>query len=363
MMRKLLLIFTTFLGATYFDITANAQQDTKEIKIGVIVSLSGVAAAYGQAVLNGIQLAVDQSAMTHRIKLVIEDDQSLPKNVSTIYQKLRSVDRIDALLAGSWWVNSIVKTVERDGIPFISCETLYNKDFVTGKNYFSLGGDLRQWITVYEPLIERNNWRSIQMIKFVSGFADTLRDELKNLFSGSGRQYIPEIEYSDLEMSNAATFAIKTRSSNADVIYVDAQPESFAYFVNHFSKLGNNKVAILTTSVADTAFHQKLIDPEQINTDIYFLRRSSYTQDFILKFRNKFNKEPVLNSDLGYYALLLVIKALASPESPISALKQGITVAGLRFSFDENNVSHIIKQEIFTFQEGVPVKIKLTDRQ
>lgn len=145
-------------------IHAEDQQQRQEIKIGFIGSLSSFAANYGQAVLDGAVLAVQElEADGLNINLIVEDDGSVTKNTALAYNKLKNINQVQGILGGSWWINSIVKQSEKDNLPLVSCETLYNQDIIPGKNYFLLQGDLREWINVYEPLINEQGWKKEQL--------------------------------------------------------------------------------------------------------------------------------------------------------------------------------------------------------
>ncbi len=329
------------------------------LRIGYIGSLSGFAAAYGQAVLNGVTVAIDElKASGQPIELRVEDDKSSPKDLVTAYMKLKSVDKIDALITGTWWADSIVKKAEADSIPFISCETMYGKDFIQAPNYFSLLGDWRNWILVFRPLVEKNNWKKASMIKFISGAADTMRDEMQRMFSGNGRLFLKPVEYSDFEMKEATTIAAQVRAMAPDVLYVDGQPSSFGNMINKLIDQKVSKLVVFTNAIALDAYREKLFDPKRFPGEIYFSARSTYRPSFVKAYQGKYGREPELNSDLGYYAMYLLDKAFASGYEPVTALKSGkLQIDGITFSFDEHNVYSGIGQEVFTFRDGLPVKV------
>ena len=70
-----------------------AKKESGEIKIGVINSLTGSAAPYGENAQNGMQLAVDDinkngGISGKRIKLVVEDDKTDPQIAVAAFRKL-----------------------------------------------------------------------------------------------------------------------------------------------------------------------------------------------------------------------------------------------------------------------------------
>jgi len=201
---------------------AALEAEALKMKIGCIGSLSGYAGSYGQAVLEGAQLAVAElNRQGSQIELISEDDQSVMKNTVTAYKKLVKMDGVRFILGGSWWLNAVVRMSEQDDIPLVSCETLYNQETVPAPNYFLLAGDLAQWVRVYEPLVQRRSWKKAAVLRFVSGFGATLAGEMERIFSGPGRSYLGAIEYADIEMTEAAALLLQIRKLSPDVLYVD----------------------------------------------------------------------------------------------------------------------------------------------
>jgi branched-chain amino acid transport system substrate-binding protein len=358
---KLFLHFVSFfLFLLFFVRTPHAGADTTPsrdtFRIGFIGSLSSFAANYGTAVLEGAELAVAELKQEGvKVELKVEDDQSATKNTVSAYTKLKEVDHADALIGGSWWANAIVKQAERDRILLASCETLYNDDAVAGKTYFILNGDLRNWIRVYEPLIEKKGWKRGAIIRFVSGFGATLAREMETVFSGRGREFAGAVEYSDIAMPEVANVVMQLKKLKPDVVYIDAQPSSLANLLKKFAEVGMEDINILTNSIAEDVRRDKLFDLSKLK-NLYFTKRSTFDEDFSVKFKKKYGKDPYLNADLGYHAVFLLVKALESSD-PVLALKSGIVVHNKSFSFDEHNVYSGIRQEIFQVRDGSPRKL------
>lgn len=353
MKRRILLIILSSL----FVICSFAFSEDKEplLRIGYIGSLSGFAASYGQAVLDGVQLAVAElEAEGQNIELFIEDDQSITKNTISAYTKLRTVDHIHALIGGSWWVNSIAKQTEAHGIPFLSCETLYNKDFVKAKTYFSLAGDLRDWINIFQPYFNKKGFHSAVTVKFSSGFGDTLAEEMKRMYSKETYKYLGDLEYSDIHMSEAGTLVTRLSKLSPDVVYFDGQPASFITFMKRLNELDLSTITILTNSIADTVLTDNLLDPLSIVNPLVFTKRESFTDSFSQKYSSFHHKKPTLSADLGYYAVRLFNVAFKEGrDGALTRIKAGgIAVDDMQFQFDENNVWHGISQEVWELKNG-----------
>ncbi|GAC1445966.1 MAG: ABC transporter substrate-binding protein [Pyrinomonadaceae bacterium] len=102
----------------------NANSDT--IKIGVITSLTGSQAAFGEAHKNGYQLALDQinakgGVLGKKLALDFYDDQSKPDQAVQGVSKLVDQDRVPVLLGSysSESTKAIIPTVTQKQIPLL----------------------------------------------------------------------------------------------------------------------------------------------------------------------------------------------------------------------------------------------------
>ncbi len=352
MLRNALILLSSL------TIILSVSRADEPLRLGCIGSTTGFASTYGTAVLEGVQLGIDELKKNGReVELFIEDDQSAPRMTATAYQKLHSLHKVDLIILGSWWGNSIVEAAKTDGVPIISCETLYNKEFVVAPNYFSIAGDLRDWIHVFEPLVSMKGWKKAVMVRFISGFAETLHQELKAMFSKDGRRLLDVFEYQDFQMQEAASFAARVKALSPDVLYIDAQPGGYATLVQRLIELKPKNLVVLSNVITENAFREKLFNPSAFPGEIYYSRREMLRPAFVEKFKLKYGRDPVLNADLGYYSALLAEKAVSSGKPAADALHSGLEVEGIVFTFDEHNVYRGLKQEMYTFRGGEPIKV------
>ena len=322
--------------------------------IGVVASLSSFAANYGSAVVEGAKLAAAELEKEGQpVKLVIEDDQSDSKNAVAAYQKLVAADRVKGIIGGSWWINSIVKPAERQKIPLLSCETLYDKDTIRGDNYFIIHGDLRDWVRVYEPIVAARGLKRGAVIRFASGFGMTIESEMREIFSRQGRTFVGAVEYSDIQAGDSAAVVLELKKLKPEVVYIDAQPSGLAHILSKIAATGLRDLTIFTNSIADDVMRDKLFDLA-VFPNLYFTRRVTFEPKFAARFKAVYGKEPYLNADLGYNAVKLMTQALHTSD-PIAAIRGGLEVDGRKFSFNSNNVYSGTPQTVWRVVDGVPV--------
>jgi branched-chain amino acid transport system substrate-binding protein len=117
---------TAFVLALLLSIvTLSGVRAQEAIKIGVILPLTGPAAAIGQEDLKGIQLAVDEAGgkiAGHPIELVIADDQNSPNTGLTEVRRLVENEKVSAVVGS---LNSAVALAihaytTRAKVPYVS---------------------------------------------------------------------------------------------------------------------------------------------------------------------------------------------------------------------------------------------------
>lgn len=114
-----------FIGCTLTCAVAQAQSDT--IKIGAVLSATGVVGFIGDPQLKTLQLQVRRineagGVLGRRIALTVYDDQSDPNNANTFAKRLIESDKVDVLLGGTLTPSAMtmVAHAERAGVPFVS---------------------------------------------------------------------------------------------------------------------------------------------------------------------------------------------------------------------------------------------------
>ena len=347
------MVFACPLALAQGETTSREGSNLKApLRIAVIASLSGFAASFGQSVLEGIQLAADQLQLKGlAVEIVVEDDNSQSNKTLPAYQSLKGKGKFDALITGSWWVRNLVQIAERDQLPFLSVETVYDRDFVFSPNYFVIGGDLRDWVNAYSSLIASKGWKRAAIVHFISGFGYTLADALKINFSTPGREFAGAVEYQDVDALEMGTLLLRAKKLNPDVVYLDGQPQSIAGFIKKRTELNLVNLPIIGNTSIKNGIEQGLIPVAQQN-NLFYTERSTLSPAFEKLFVDKFGKKPQLNADLGYYALLIFAQHRANAD-PRAAIRNEITeVDGIKFSFNKDNVLQGLKWNVFAVENG-----------
>jgi branched-chain amino acid transport system substrate-binding protein len=120
-----------------------AAKQVVELRIGEIDSLSGVMAAQGTAVHEGVVYAVSEvnsrgGIQGRRVRLITRDDACRPDEATTAALDLAARERVSALVGG--YVDSIVGPVaqvaQRERVPYVACSSLDERLTQRGNAYF-----------------------------------------------------------------------------------------------------------------------------------------------------------------------------------------------------------------------------------
>lgn len=165
----------------------SAVAENEKIEVGLIASLTGYGAASGNSTVGGAQLAVQEINAQggiggKKVILHIEDNQSEPKNGISAFYKLKSVNKIAALIGPNWteFAEPVSTVADTEQIPMItptghSEQLLKNKPFV-----FSLLIPARDAIRPLSNYILSKKFTEIHILYSQNAFFEMISDALVN---------------------------------------------------------------------------------------------------------------------------------------------------------------------------------------
>ncbi|MBC8061867.1 MAG: ABC transporter substrate-binding protein [Clostridiaceae bacterium] len=107
--------------------SSTAKSETGEIKIGVVLPLTGSASSYGKSGQNGINLYLDEINSAggingKKIKFIFQDDEAKPENAALVGKKLISEDKVVAIVGPltSGSCNALAPIATQNKIPMVT---------------------------------------------------------------------------------------------------------------------------------------------------------------------------------------------------------------------------------------------------
>ena len=312
----------TLLGSIFAGCGSKESGDT--IKVGANFELTGNVANYGNATIEGLQLAIDEANEAggingKKIELVSVDDKSEAAESINAATKLISDDDVKVIVgpATTGLVLAETQTATDAKVPIIApCATSPEATVENGK---------------VKPYVFRSCFIDPQQGEVMATFAakdlkaktaviyvDNSSDYSKNLakvfkekFEAAGGKVVMEEAFLQKDQDFKATLT-KLKTANADVMFVPAYYEEVGKIVKQAREMGINSAILGTDGWDDT----KVVDiagADALNNTFFsthYSEKDAEVQGFIEAYKKKYNHAPNVFAALGYDAGKMLVDAL-----------------------------------------------------
>lgn len=292
-----------------------------EILVGHFASMTGQTATFGQSADKGILLAVDEingggGVLGKKIKIITEDDQSKAEDATKAVQKLINRDKVVALLGEVASTRSKAggPIAQQNKIPMISPASTNEDVTKIGDYIFRIcfidpfqGEAMAQF-----SMKSLSAKRAAILLDTKQDYSIGLADAFRKTFKANGGEIVSEQAYSSGDKDFRAALT-SIRSSNPDVIFIPGYYSELSLIVRQARELGIN-VPLMGGDGWDSEELTKGAEAEFNNT--YFSNHFSAedpdpaVQNFITKYKAKYNANPDAMSALGYDAALILADAM-----------------------------------------------------
>ena len=325
--KKGLRLACAVLGATLLSSVfagCGSKESGDTIKVGANFELTGNVANYGNATIEGLQLAIDEANEAggingKKIELVSVDDKSEAAESINAATKLISDDDVKVIVgpATTGLVLAETQTATDAKVPIIApCATSPEATVENGK---------------VKPYVFRSCFIDPQQGEVMATFAakdlkaktaviyvDNSSDYSKNLakvfkekFEAAGGKVVMEEAFLQKDQDFKATLT-KLKTANADVMFVPAYYEEVGKIVKQAREMGINSAILGTDGWDDT----KVVDiagADALNNTFFsthYSEKDAEVQGFIEAYKKKYNRAPNVFAALGYDAGKMLVDAL-----------------------------------------------------
>lgn len=209
-----------------------------QIKIGIILPMSGPLAEYGTAELHGIQLAqTDYPELFSNIKFVFEDSQYDPKVAISAFNKLRTVDQVSVIYDwGSATGLALAPVAEGRKFPLLSMSI--DPAAAIGRSYvIRFGNYAGQYIEKLVPALRARGFKKIGVIKVELAYTNSMYDEMVRQFAAPGEsvQLLNSVNPADTDFKSIVT---KLKQTPIDALCVYLMSGQIRQFYRQFADQG-----------------------------------------------------------------------------------------------------------------------------
>jgi branched-chain amino acid transport system substrate-binding protein len=324
MKKTALFIFTLIF---LFGCSPNKKE---EIKIGVILPLTGDAASYGESMKNGLEIALSElnqeDFKNNNLKLIYEDSEAKPAKAVSAIIKLITADKITAIIGPltSSEVLSVAPVADNAKIVLIS-PTASSPAITNAGDYIfrNLTSDIYDGIAIAQYASNKLHYTNVAIAYLNNDFGIGLRNAFKNEANKLGMNIIQEQSFQQ-DAIDFKTQIDLIKKSNSDALFIVGGKE-MGRFLKQASELKMN-IPILSVGVFEDPDIIKLAG-NAIEGAYYTFRTYDPNSDndeiktFVNLYKSKFAKEPDLYASLSYDALNIIGFAYMKAKENRSSLK------------------------------------------
>jgi len=320
---KRVLVSVVLLLFVLSILTVSFASSKNVIKIGVDLELSGTVAQYGQKELDGLKLAIDEinkkgGINGKKIELVVMDNKSDKTEAQNVAYKLAVRQNVLAILgpATSGATKSASIAVAKYKVPLVSPSATDDNVTVEEKTnkvksyvFRTCFNDSFQGNVMANFALKTLKAKKAAIIyDATSDYSKGLLKNFKSVFEKSGGKVIAEEAFGRGEQ-DFSSILTKIRDKKPDVIFAPVYYDEAGLIIKQARELGI-KVPILGGDGFDDPKVVEKAGKENANNVFFSAHYSSQdtdkkVQDFIKKYKTKYNQEPnafaALGYDLGYF--------------------------------------------------------------
>jgi len=346
----LVILALVLIGGVYF---ADSTKGKETIKIGVVASLTGPGAAFGQSAVKGIELAQQDLGRTSKeYEIIVEDDGGNPAKAASAAQKLINVDKVDAIVSVSSTAGNAVKPIaEEAGVPHISNSS--DLSIASTKTGFVLSllpdDEAKAWLSEAQA-------KGVKTIALLSQNQPGVNLTMENI-TKSAAEYGIEIVYQekfDAQARDFKTSVAKVKQTKPDLYMVAMFPPMLEIASKELIDQGQTNIssyAMIGASAEPALFEGKWY------TDSY-LSNSEFVQKFNKNFPEiRFN---VRTAPANYDIFNILVNGFEKGENMLVYLTGLESYSGQSGELTQQPNSHVFRVPagIWTIKEGKAEMIK-----
>lgn len=345
-----------------------AANSLQPIRLAAIISETGYAAAFGEMSHKGIELATkeinDAGGIDGRkVEIVWENDQTDPKVSSGLFQKVTSIDKVDAIIGSNFdfVTQPLFSLAKTNKVVVISpSNPRIPGAFDTNSHAFVMMTEFDTIVRTFKDYLSRETYNQLGIVRFESAFAESIQKTLDMMQTELGKQPIISETYKQIGNNDFKTQILKLKQAKVDLVFLDMIGPDPVTFVQQAKALGFNPKYITHIGIQD-ALSIKGVDPKMFDGTV--LINWNYSPEaFAEKFQKAYGIAPDKSADRAYDAVYVLAKAVAqNPEGTDLALtleKGTYVTPNTSFAFNKEHAAVSTPVLVQTIKEGKIVKVE-----
>ncbi|NLW55813.1 MAG: ABC transporter substrate-binding protein [Firmicutes bacterium] len=297
--------------------TGRRESDT--IKIGTIMSMSGVVSHYGIQTRDAIQMAIDEinaegGVLGKKVELLAEDDEKNPEKTMNALIKLATKDKVPAIIGALTSDCTLAITKEAQQRNVLLLTPTSTNDAVTDAGdliFRSCFKDSFQGSIVARFSIETLGAQKAAILYDMNNdYSVGLTKAFQETFESLGGQLVAIESYAGGDKDFNAQIT-KIKAADPDVLFIPDYYSTISLVIKQVRNQGLDVTMLgadgwdeLTGQAGDEAigsYYSNHYSPDADDPDV---------QEFVRKYRERFNVTPNALAVLGYDATYILLEAM-----------------------------------------------------
>jgi branched-chain amino acid transport system substrate-binding protein len=361
----ILLILGVVIGGSH---NRKSSDSTDPIRIGASLSLTGVAADFGDMSKKAMELAVaeinENGGMEGRkVELYIEDDKTAPQDALSAYRKLVDIDHVDAVVGGlfDFTAQPLFPLAQNEKVTFVSPVNFAIEDsFVLNDYIFVMYPTFESVVRQLKDSIDKKGVKQMSMLRFQSDFSAEIEETIEEVLTELNKPALITETYPEIGNSSFRTPIVKLKEKNPDAIFLDMLDFDISRYLVEAKNLGFTPQLFAYTTLRDV-LDKGETDPALLEGAI-MLDWEIPSDDFTKRFEAKYSEKPRRGADKSYDAVYMLAEAIAHADSaeevPEYIEEHTFKTPNATFSFTDDHAGTDLEVKVWEVKDGKLVEFE-----
>jgi branched-chain amino acid transport system substrate-binding protein len=313
------MIIKTLLTVMLLSVCLIAAEAQTPIRIGISAPLSGPIAEYGNAIVNGVNLAQEEFGNKANIEVFFQDNQYEAKAAISAFNNLKD-KKVDVIyMWGSVPASTLADTADRTKTPMITA-TGYPQSVANRKFIFNYGPGPEKYINVLLRNEKIANAKNVAIVCNDTPYTQGLREAFRSQLRPNTKIVLDET--TDHGTLDYRALALRLKKSGADTLgLMLLEPD-----ITNFCRLMRENKFLPIVFGTDQFETRSVVTKCAPVLDSAIYANHTQTKEFTDRYIAKFGNDIQLpDASVGYAIIEILSKVLAekkTPEEVIAAMKE-----------------------------------------
>lgn len=297
-----------------------SKQNSAPIKIGLVASLTGDAAPWGESAKNGVDLAVktinERGGLNGRqVQVITEDDHTNGKDAVSAYNKLVNVDGVSGVIGSvfDFTTQPLLPLAESNKVALISPSNFrIAGSFELGEQSFVMLINFSDLIRYFNDFLGQDKVKKLAIVHFTSTWGVEITKTVTEIMESYGKPKPIEEAYTKIGGNDFRTTVLKLKNVGVDTVFFDMLGEDTVNFLKRSNELGF-KPTMLTYIGSMESFDQE--KDKSLIENVAVVNWEVSSSEFNALYEKEYGKPAGKSADKAFDALYVMATAIANTKS------------------------------------------------